>query len=138
MDGLNERIHALPPELFNRINDFVFTAEPGNRIVDGSYKPSQLLSVSKSTRLRFAQSVYGSASTFVFHDVEFLVRWLAALDPIHKAMLQKVQYRSGEQRPSFVRDFGPPIDIYDIRVLMNLQKLREIVALFPWGARVMQ
>ena len=138
MDGLNERIHALPPELFNRINDFVFTAEPGNRIVDRNYKPSQLLSVSKSTRLRFAQSVYGSASTFVFHDVELLARWLAALDPIHKSMLQKVQYRSGEQPPSFVRDFGPPIDIRDIRLSMTIQKLRELVGLLPPGTRVMQ
>lgn len=67
--SLAERVQALPPELFNRIQDCTFTATSGEvDIFDDSLPPS-CLQVSHDTRRKFAESYYPNTIFYIASDL---------------------------------------------------------------------
>lgn len=91
MASLTELVHDLPPELFNHIQDLVFTATESIVILNDGYKPPVSLQVSKATRRRFAQSFYGSATVFEVKDLVTLCKFLASLTYLHRHYIDRMR-----------------------------------------------
>lgn len=114
------RLDKLPQELYDKIYDFTFSAEPGNRyldcFVDPSYRPSKdgmrplfqkpdsihLLHVDRASRKQFARSYYGgSGAVFISPWISKSVIsgpphdtchiWLSSLPKDHRAMIRDVR-----------------------------------------------
>ena len=89
-------VHDLPGELFNQIYQLTFTAKPGVRKIDKTYKPPSLLAVDRASRKLFAKSYYGgSGASFAWNSElkakEVLIRWLRSLTPHHRRLLTEVE-----------------------------------------------
>jgi hypothetical protein len=93
MDDLIERVQDLPPELFNKFKDLVFTHTPCTLKIDANYKPSKLLEVDKTTRDQFAKTYYGEITTFEISYAYHLREWLATLNAKHCALIRESQLR---------------------------------------------
>lgn len=89
--SVQELLAELPPELFSKIYDFTFTADPTIRYVDARYKPPVQLRVDSGSRQRFARLYYGSPATFRT-TAKYGRRWLASLTPTHRAMITTIQF----------------------------------------------
>lgn len=91
MTTLASLVQALPAELYNEIYDLTFTADPGNRYIDGNYKPPSCLQVSRSTRKTFEQSYYGNNSIF-YGGWKYASKWTWCLPrPLRFELLEEVE-----------------------------------------------
>ena len=76
METLESLVQALPPEIYNQILDFTFTAAPGIRYINYNHRPSSCLHVSRSTRRVFAQTYYGCGAVFAIINNTTTARWI--------------------------------------------------------------
>lgn len=81
-DELTALLRTLPQELFDAVREFVFTADPGERVVEEDYKPPAQLQVDRSTRARFAEAYYGDGAVFCF-PAGLERAWLNAIPNAH-------------------------------------------------------
>lgn len=96
IENRTERIQSLPPELFNLVRNYVFTAVQGeivnvNKGYNKDYKPPSSLQVSKATRRQFSRSYYGRGPIFECEDFNLLCKYLASLTPLHRGLLQRMR-----------------------------------------------
>jgi hypothetical protein len=91
-----ERVQSLPPELFNKIYEEVFTP-PNSEIVKTtlSYRPSHLLAVDSASREKYAQAYYPK-TTFDLTLVAWMNTWLSALNKGHRKLVRAVQLIRGD------------------------------------------
>lgn len=97
--SLNDRVQALPAELFKYIRDFVFTA-PSGRIIDVTCSNctrsmENQLQVDRATREAFARTYYGN-NTFLMPRPRDLGSWLHLLPEPHRQSLTAVRVIAGE------------------------------------------
>ena len=90
MPELHERVQALPPEIFDRIKDLIFTFNSTKVTVDEHYKPPTQLRISKGTRLLFADAYYGS-TVFEFKQPSIFYKWLDNLSKAHLNMIRVME-----------------------------------------------
>lgn len=112
MTTLQTSLEALPPELYNMIFDFTFTpsfmdrTEPykidakrftldftptlNDRIIDASYKPPQLLQISRATRKKYAKAYYGNGSVF-FINGDLDKRFINTIPRKHARQIRDVR-----------------------------------------------
>lgn len=64
-EDLIYHLNRLPQELYDTIYEDVFSAEPGDRIINEDYTFPAQLSVSRATRKQFALSYYQESSAFI-------------------------------------------------------------------------
>ncbi|KAK4494793.1 hypothetical protein PRZ48_014149 [Zasmidium cellare] len=88
---LINRIHALPLELFDAIQDLVFTAAPDlTTNITKTYKPPVQLQISQSTRKSFAAAYY---ATMKFTRLgELYDKFLDSLSEEHRGMIPLTCY----------------------------------------------
>lgn len=95
--NLRERIHRLPQELQDMIQDFVFSADPAIQHLTRSYKPPATLQVSRKTRQKFAKSYY-SQTTFRIDKTFTLDLWLRSIRRVHLRKIKNMQVRIDDVR----------------------------------------
>ena len=87
----NARMHELPPELFDRIKDLVFT--PSSHVCPvekGLYYPPAQLQVDSTTRESFAAKWYGGKDFIIPSELNSdnsCKQWLASLTRSHQEMI---------------------------------------------------
>ncbi|EME78301.1 uncharacterized protein MYCFIDRAFT_212354 [Pseudocercospora fijiensis CIRAD86] len=104
---LGELLQTLPQELFDKIYDLTFTAEPGLRDLGDiigedqgltcrrRYRGQQflgadtraLLQVDRASRAKFASSYYGEGSVFLAHSHFAASTWSDSVDPQHRRLI---------------------------------------------------
>lgn len=89
--ALSQAIQDLPQELFDSIYNQTFTAVPGLRIINASYRPPNLLCIDRASREKFAASYYGRGNVFQTHKENQLYQWLASLTVQHRALITSVR-----------------------------------------------
>lgn len=90
MASLAELLQGLPPELFDIIKDFTFTATQKAVVVDQNYKPPTSLQVSRATREQYAESYYSHATTFEFTETKPFAKCFSKLSDAHCKLISKV------------------------------------------------
>lgn len=109
VDHFQHHLEDLPPELYDKIYNDVFTADQSQRLITPEFRPPIQLQVSKATRAKFAQSYY-SKSRFEVRvprsdtitgptdpgDVRNVFRtWIRSLEPRHLNLIEKVNVVPG-------------------------------------------
>jgi hypothetical protein len=85
-----ERVQALPAELFNDIFDLVFTLPyPNEVVIDKSYRPPVQLQISQALRNEISKTYYRKTK-FTASDLQTLVPWLLSLTRSSRRMLRTV------------------------------------------------
>lgn len=82
----------MPPEMFDHIKNFVFTAACSAVTVDTSYKPPHLLSISKATRKQYAESYYSEGTDFRFPDPKLLLKYLTSIQKRHQKLIKAIEF----------------------------------------------
>lgn len=92
-DGLIARVHNLPPELFNEIQDLVFTPDTDTVNITRDYKPPPQLRFSRVTRAAFAAKYFSQSTTFTstLSRKQQVRGWLHSLAIEHRNLIDKVQ-----------------------------------------------
>jgi hypothetical protein len=87
--AFDDRVQALPPELFNEIRDLVLTCPLSeNEIsINKKYRLPAQFHVSKELRRRFSKAFF-ETFTFSFPDGLTLVKWLLSLERPHRNMIR--------------------------------------------------
>lgn len=99
MDELCERVHSLPPELFEEIKALVFTFDQAKVLIDEDYKPPVQSHISKATRQSFAEIFYFNMNepygktTFAFNQPSVYYKWLSSLSKAHLKMCGLMEIR---------------------------------------------
>lgn len=91
METLIDLVHGLPPELFNNIQDLVFTCNEEEIKINEEYMPPSQLRVSSSTRQQYANRFYGGGTRFVFEDPWALAKFFHSLPENHIGLIRPIQ-----------------------------------------------
>lgn len=89
---LVQRVHNLPPELFNIVQDLTFTPDAPVVELNDSYQTPRLLAIDQSSRNLFAQRYYGE-TIFTWTDLRQIVDWIRKIPPSHRAMIKRLENR---------------------------------------------
>ncbi|KAK4494964.1 hypothetical protein PRZ48_014320 [Zasmidium cellare] len=91
-DQLQKRIHDLPREIFDMIQDCFFTMPPRTMEINRHYKPPAELQVSRETRERFSW-VYYFNTTFTAScwDDQCVYDWLSSLPRGHLYAVERIE-----------------------------------------------
>lgn len=93
MPDFTQRIHNLPPEIFNQIFELVFTPEPGPITIDRTYRPPVQMRVSRALRTQYAADYYSPDRTFTACRLSNgeIFRWLQSLPVAHRDRIYKIR-----------------------------------------------
>ena len=94
MKTFQERVQALPAELYNEIYDLTFTNTSKVQRIDQNTKPPSALQINRALREKFAQSYYGN-NTIFYISITHVSKWLFSLQPthVHKLTTLRIQNR---------------------------------------------
>jgi len=93
VDTLAAGLLTLPQELRDVIYDLTFTTSPPlTRYINTTYKPPNLLQVTKASRQLFAQSYYSTTILFECADSKLLSAWFRSLTPAHQDLIRALRY----------------------------------------------
>jgi hypothetical protein len=86
--SFDQRVQALPAELFNNIHDLVFVAIASNRVIsiDDEYHPPVVLQVDTVFRDQCSKLYYHN-SEFVASNPLVMVKWVLSLSRRHRRMI---------------------------------------------------
>ena len=91
-EDLTRRIGSLPPELYNTILNYTFTAQQAIHNIDETFLPPSRLDVNRAARDFFTASFYGGPDIFRATDSFIYRKWLSSLGPEHQRLVSKVHY----------------------------------------------
>ena len=93
MATLNQLIQALPPELFDHIQDLLYTSNENDILIRGSYTPSHLLHVNSATGQTHAGRFYGCSTQFISTYPKSMLAFLCNVSEAHRGLIMKVGIR---------------------------------------------
>ncbi|KXT12849.1 hypothetical protein AC579_5405 [Pseudocercospora musae] len=101
---LIQKIHKLPPELFENIYDHYTTySSPKTVVINESYTFPAEFRVNRSIRQSYAEN-YFSKTTFICFDADTLENWLSAIPLGHQRLIKQVNYSPYEDEVFDTRD----------------------------------
>ena len=127
-DDFVQRVHSLPPELFEKIKEYTCLIERRHVKLDEHDKPPAVLHINRTIRCKLLK-LYYKGCIFEAFDEEVLVRWLKSLDGYAKAFLREIRYDIQLPYHGTSRHNTSSTDA-KARCLVFLQRLKENGILF--------